>query len=425
MQAIKTPLEEIKPPRLCFQKIAIDIAGPYPETDFENRFVLTVIDMLSGYIEAFPLKDKQASTVAKCLLDEIFNRYSWPLEIVSDNGTENVNHILKELLELGHVHHVKTSPWHPRSNGRCERTHKTMLSCLAKVAKKNDWDQYIRSFCSAFNNSTSSSTGYSAFYLVYHRSPIIPCDTILQNRDKYYGESYLPTALQNMHRAYYLVRKRLQKEAERNRHYYNKRNKVQDVQYEVGSPVFLKNHQKQDKMDKPWLPHYRVLIKSGKYNYVIQHQVSGKTRRAHAVDLRLANESDSWDNPQQNTGKRQVRSATYDLQESDFSSDSDTDISDSDHSDSDEPEDTESVSQDSVKDDDNQTQTSDSDIPSSRPQRQAKTKALQKLKQVHEISTNEPPLEKVDDLINEKLDQKFQNFMQSFSQAFTQSMSKS
>ena len=44
---------------------------------------------------AFAVPDKTPETVAHFLLEETIPRYSTPLQIVTDNGDENVNRVMK------------------------------------------------------------------------------------------------------------------------------------------------------------------------------------------------------------------------------------------------------------------------------------------------------------------------------------------
>ncbi len=118
-----------------------------------------------------------------------------------------------------------------------------------------------------------------------------------------------------MRKAYYLVCKRVKKQAERIKAYLDQKHNVQDLEFKAGDPVFLKNNCRQDKLDVHWLPHYRILVRTGKYTYILQHQLTGKNRRAHANHLRLAVESDNWDEPHNRT-RRKVRYPTHDLEES-------------------------------------------------------------------------------------------------------------
>ena len=209
LQTIKAPLGVVSPPRMCFVKIAIDLVGPLIETEGGHRYVLTVVDHLSGFLEAFPIAEKRASTIARILVNKIFKRYSWPLQLISDNGLEFSNEILHEITELGHIHHIKSSPYNPKANGKCEASHKVLNSCLSKVADKTSWNESVPSLVAAFNSSVSGTSRLSPYFTVFHCDPILPIDTILRPREVYYGDQFLPKSLETMHQAYYLVRQRL------------------------------------------------------------------------------------------------------------------------------------------------------------------------------------------------------------------------
>ncbi len=142
-------------------------------------------------------------------MNEIFNRYSWPLHLLSDNGLEFVNEILEEITELGHIHHIRSSPYNPKANGKCEASHKVSTSCLSKLADKTSWNEYVPNLVSAFNASVSGTSRFSPYYLVFHSDPILPIDTILRPHEIYYGDQFLPKIRETMHQAYYLVRQRL------------------------------------------------------------------------------------------------------------------------------------------------------------------------------------------------------------------------
>jgi len=61
------------------QIIATDLIGPLPESDTGNRYIMVVADYFTRYMEAFPLPNQEATTVARILVDEIFMRFSTSL----------------------------------------------------------------------------------------------------------------------------------------------------------------------------------------------------------------------------------------------------------------------------------------------------------------------------------------------------------
>ena len=64
--------------------------------------------------------------MARLIIEHIFPRFSCPLQIVTDNETENVNKIVKETLAKLKIDHVLTSVYHPQSNAKVERFHRTL-----------------------------------------------------------------------------------------------------------------------------------------------------------------------------------------------------------------------------------------------------------------------------------------------------------
>ena len=54
------------------QIIAIDLVGPLPESDNGNQYMLVVADYFTCWVEAFPLPNQEASTIATKLVEDIF-----------------------------------------------------------------------------------------------------------------------------------------------------------------------------------------------------------------------------------------------------------------------------------------------------------------------------------------------------------------
>ena len=106
LKKIKPPLQEIDIPVYLFAKIGLDLSGPYPTSLSGNTYIVSFIDLYSGWPEAFAVPDKSADQICNLLIDEIFPRHGQVLELCSDNGTENINYKVKETLEALNIHHV-------------------------------------------------------------------------------------------------------------------------------------------------------------------------------------------------------------------------------------------------------------------------------------------------------------------------------
>ena len=124
-----TPLQEMDKVTYPFQKVGIDTCGPYPATLQGNRYILTIVDIYSGWPEAFAIPDKSAETIANIILDELIPRHSCPVTIVTDNGTEFKNSVMETLCQNLNIKHIFTSTYHPEGNGKTERFHRVRMIC--------------------------------------------------------------------------------------------------------------------------------------------------------------------------------------------------------------------------------------------------------------------------------------------------------
>ena len=160
------PLPTIEEP---WQRVAIDIVGPLQRTDRGHRYILTIMDFGTRYPEAVPLKRIDAPTVCEELMT-VFTRFGFPQEILSDRGSNFTSKVTKALLEQIKVSHLKTSPYHPQSNGMLERFHATLKSMLRKTCPQpKEWDKWLPYLLFAYQESPHSATGFSPFELLFGR----------------------------------------------------------------------------------------------------------------------------------------------------------------------------------------------------------------------------------------------------------------
>ncbi len=81
----KPPLQQL-PVGARMERVALDIVGPLTETNDGNRWILVIGDYFTKWVEAYPLIDTCASTVARKFVEECVCRLGVPLELHSDQG---------------------------------------------------------------------------------------------------------------------------------------------------------------------------------------------------------------------------------------------------------------------------------------------------------------------------------------------------
>jgi len=130
----------------------MDVLGLLPKTDSGNRFVLVIVDCFTKWVEAFPVKNTRAKTIAEVFVREIISRHGVPSEIHTDQGRNFESKLFLELTELLGMKKTRTA-LHPQSDGQVERQHQTIINYLAKFIAENqkNGDQWIFMFLLAYS----------------------------------------------------------------------------------------------------------------------------------------------------------------------------------------------------------------------------------------------------------------------------------
>ena len=163
-----------------WERLSVDITGPHPRSRRGHVYILTMMDNFSKFVEAVPLSNQEASTVAKALVETVIVRYGVPLQILTDQGTNFESNLFKEMCRLLEIDKVRTTSYHPRCNGLIERFHRTLNAMLAKVVSthQRDWDEMLPYVMAAYRASNHEVTGFSPNYLVFGRENRAPLDVV-------------------------------------------------------------------------------------------------------------------------------------------------------------------------------------------------------------------------------------------------------
>ena len=180
----KSPSRKARAPMEAFQagnpmeRVHIDMIGPFPLSKDGNRYVLMVIDQFTRWVECLPLPDQAAITVAKVLVEDFFCRFGIPLELHSDQGSNFMSQLFKELCEKFEIRQTRTTPYHPSGNGQVERQNRTLLQLIrAYIGKFQDsWDENLPLLGCAIRSSLNRSTGYSPNQMMLGRELFLPAE---------------------------------------------------------------------------------------------------------------------------------------------------------------------------------------------------------------------------------------------------------
>ncbi|GFW14979.1 retrovirus-related Pol polyprotein from transposon 412 [Trichonephila clavipes] len=97
-----------------FKRIAFDILGPLPRSSDGNN-ILVVMGYFTKWLEAYPIPDQEASTVAEVLVQHWISRFGVPLQLHSDQGRNFDSAVCKRLCEILAIDKTRTTALHPQS----------------------------------------------------------------------------------------------------------------------------------------------------------------------------------------------------------------------------------------------------------------------------------------------------------------------
>lgn len=166
-----------------FERIGIDILGPFRKSESGNTVVVVATDYATRYIECQALPNSKSLTVAKFILENIICRHSCFKFLHSDRAQNWRSELIQELLKLMQIHPTYTSSYHPQCNGLVERFNLTVVDMLSKFTdlQQKNWDLCLPQLTFAYNTSVHATTKFTPFFLVYAREAILPSEAHLIN----------------------------------------------------------------------------------------------------------------------------------------------------------------------------------------------------------------------------------------------------
>ena len=153
-----------------FDRWGIDIVGGLALTDEGYCSILVVVEYLTKFAWAFPLKTKSASEIA-AHLTTLICPFGPPLCLLSDSGKEFLNMLVDQLCARFNIIKRHTSAYNPKCNGQCERTNQTLTRMLVKHADEypKNWPNTLNIVLLAYRTSIHASTKDTPFHLLFGR----------------------------------------------------------------------------------------------------------------------------------------------------------------------------------------------------------------------------------------------------------------
>jgi hypothetical protein len=153
------------------------LLGPLPPAQGNLKHVVVVVEYFSKWIEAKPLATITSATVQKFFWQNIVCRFGVPKAITMDNGTQFDVETFKDFYDqIGTKIHF-ASVRHPESNGLVERANDIIMTGIMKLIfnqPRGKWTDELIKMVWSHNTTTSRSTGFTPFKLLFGDEAITP-----------------------------------------------------------------------------------------------------------------------------------------------------------------------------------------------------------------------------------------------------------
>ncbi|XP_013145464.1 PREDICTED: uncharacterized protein K02A2.6-like [Papilio polytes] len=166
-------------PARPWTRLHLDFLGPIAGKTF-----LVVVDATSKWIEVFHMSGTSANFLID-RLNELFSRFGFPRQIVTDNGTQFTSKEFEYFNRHNGIDHIFTPPYHPSSNGLAENAVKTLKRIIKKaLLEKQDINRALWSFLLYYRNVEHCTTGESPAMLLLGRQIRTRLDAIRPDRER-------------------------------------------------------------------------------------------------------------------------------------------------------------------------------------------------------------------------------------------------
>lgn len=160
-----------------FQHLHIDIVGPLQISEDGYKYCVTMIDRATGWPEAVPVQNITAETVARVVFECWISRFGCPSKLTSDQGRQFESDLFNSLMKYLGIHKLRTTPYHPQSNGMIERWHRALkVALMARLQCNNSWVDELPIALLGLRSATRSDSGVSAAELTYGKTIRLPGD---------------------------------------------------------------------------------------------------------------------------------------------------------------------------------------------------------------------------------------------------------
>jgi hypothetical protein len=227
------------------ERVHMDMLGPFPVSEWGNKYILVMVDQFTKWVEIHAIPDISAEQTARSAVDHMFSRFGAPLQIHTDQGKNFDGNVMKALCDLFRITKTRTTPYRPCSNGQVERYNRLLLQMIRCYlrAKDRTWDQDLQLLAGAIRAMEHRSTGYSANMMMLGTEVLQPIDILFRSAGEQFRNEnpaeYVKHLRETLREVHELAAEKLRTQLRYQKRTYDL--KLFERHYEVGDLVYRLN----------------------------------------------------------------------------------------------------------------------------------------------------------------------------------------
>lgn len=275
-----------------FEKVGIDLIGPFPRSKSGNRHVFVAVDYFTKWVITKASPNATTKELVDFFIKRIVLQHGAPVSLISDRGKCLTSDFAEKLFLALETNHLVTTAYHPQCNGLVERFNHTFAEMLSMYvdSSHDDWDESIDYVTFGYNTGRQESTGFSPFYLLYGREALLPIDVTLGNNP---NPVALDESSQNVQQFVgrlsnirEIVKRRMLSVQNRQKKRYDKSHRTKT--YQVGEQVLvyrpIRKKGRSEKLLHRYYGPYRIIARINDLNYQVE-LLFGRNKRRDCVHV--------------------------------------------------------------------------------------------------------------------------------------------
>ncbi len=282
------------------ERINLDTLGPFEADEHGNTYVIVQIDVFSRFVELYACKDTSADAAVKSIIEHI-GRYGTPSQILTDNGSQYIAQLTKQLLRYVDTRHITIFPYSHEENSIVERANKEVTRHLRAILfdtqLKHEWSIILPLVQRIMNSQINKTLGTSPASIIFGNNIDL---------ERNIFKPYVDMSSDNLQLDDYLLRLAkaqsrivaIAQESQRlaNENYLESRREIigdDRTSFAVGSYVLLQFHdssfvtrRRPSKLSMNYQGPYRVIAQNNNTEYEIENLVNQEILTVHIKELR-------------------------------------------------------------------------------------------------------------------------------------------